>query len=332
SLTSIGLEEPGAGTIVDIVACPGTDTCKLGVASSRGLGAELRHRLAAKAMELDESVRGLTIKVSGCFNGCAQQYVCDIGFYGISRNVSGYVVPHFQMILGGEAAHNGENYGLPVGGIPSKAIPDAVEKVAELYLENREKGETFRQFVERVKKPFIMTSLKEVIQVPAYEEDKSYYVDWADVREFSVKDRGMGECAGEVVSLTDFGLKAADREIFDAQVKLDEGNIAGAGKSAYQAMAYAAQALIKRYNIDISDDHEAIFQEFKERFYDTETFFDPFAGPKFALFYLRAHEVRSQTFEEERTTHLIQEAQLFIEASHSCYTRLMNIDPAEQAV
>src|SRR5215212_4332462 len=33
-LNGIGLSEPGAGTIIDIVACPGTDTCKLGISSS----------------------------------------------------------------------------------------------------------------------------------------------------------------------------------------------------------------------------------------------------------------------------------------------------------
>jgi len=102
SLHAAGLADPGAGTIVDVAACPGTDTCKLGISSSRGLAAELRHRLAEKSFQLDESVQNLHIKISGCFNSCGQHHVADLGFYGVSRKMSGYAVPHFQVVLGGE--------------------------------------------------------------------------------------------------------------------------------------------------------------------------------------------------------------------------------------
>ena len=105
-LRAIGLGAPGAGTIVDVTSCPGTDTCKLGIASSRGLAGELRTRLAATAMELDEAVRGLRIKVSGCFNSCGQHHVADIGFFGNSRKIDGYTVPHFQVVLGGRWREN----------------------------------------------------------------------------------------------------------------------------------------------------------------------------------------------------------------------------------
>ncbi|MGD9573598.1 MAG: nitrite/sulfite reductase, partial [Thermoleophilia bacterium] len=96
-LKAIDLAAPGAGTIIDVTSCPGTDTCKLGIASSRGLAGELRTRLAAKQFELDEAVRGLRIKVSGCFNSCGQHHVADIGFFGNSRKINGVTVPHFQV-------------------------------------------------------------------------------------------------------------------------------------------------------------------------------------------------------------------------------------------
>src|SRR6202034_2994401 len=114
------LGEAGAGSIVDVVACPGTDTCKLGIASSRGLAGELRHRLAAKNATLDQAIRGLRIKVSGCFNSCGQHHVADIGFYGNSRNINGYTVPHFQVMLGGQWSENGGSYALAMGSGPSR--------------------------------------------------------------------------------------------------------------------------------------------------------------------------------------------------------------------
>ena len=101
-LKQAGSGAPVAGTIVDVSSCPGTDTCKLGIASSRGLAGELRMRLAAKNAELDEAIGGLRIKISGCFNSCGQHHVADLGFYGVSRNKNGYTVPHFQVLLGGE--------------------------------------------------------------------------------------------------------------------------------------------------------------------------------------------------------------------------------------
>src|SRR6202166_4160540 len=112
ALEAAGLGASGAGSIVDIAACPGTDTCKLGISSSRGLAAELRKRLGEKNFQLDDSVVTLHIKISGCFNSCGQHHVADLGFYGVSRKMSGYAVPHFQVVLGGEWEHNGASYGL----------------------------------------------------------------------------------------------------------------------------------------------------------------------------------------------------------------------------
>jgi len=321
-LAKIDLHQAGAASIVDITACPGTDTCKLGVSSSRGLAAELRTRLATKFVQMDEAVRNLRIKISGCFNSCGQQHISDIGFYGISRNVGGYIVPHFQMVLGGQFANNGGTYGLAVGGIASKAIPAAIDKLLDLYLTRKNKGEAFRAWVERTGKAVIMQSLGDVTAVPAYDTDKSFYTDWGSVREYNVKDKGMGECAGEVVSLTDFGLKAADREVFEAQLKFDTGDWQTAASMAYKAMAFAAQGLVKMYNIDIPDDPEKVMAEWKERFYDTQKFFDPFAGPRFAQFYIHAHEQRGAQLDKEKASRLLQEAQLFIEAAHSCNLRL----------
>ena len=92
-LSELGLGLPGASTIFDVTACPGTDTCKLGISSSRGLAGELRTRLAESAHTLDESVKSLRVKISGCFNSCGQHHAADIGFYGVSRKINGITVP-----------------------------------------------------------------------------------------------------------------------------------------------------------------------------------------------------------------------------------------------
>jgi sulfite reductase (ferredoxin) len=327
ALQKLNLHTSGAQSIVDVTACPGTDTCKLGIASSRGLAGELRQRLAAKGLQYDEAVRDIRIKISGCFNSCGQHTVAEIGFYGSSRNVGSYRVPHFQLVLGGEWDNNAAHYGQTFGAFPSKRIPEIVDHLLELYLQGRQKGEKLRAFIGRTGKKVIKESLKPFLEVPAYEVDRSFYADWADAREFTIGDIGVGECAGEVVSLTDFGIATAEGLHFDAQVALDEGqaevSVEKAADLALEAMLSGAQALIKLQNVDIADDPAAIIQEFQQRFYDTELFFDPYAKGKFARYLFDAYKHRTQPKNSDIAARLIQEAGLFIEAAHACNTRLL---------
>src|SRR5688572_28460693 len=137
ALDALGLGEPGAETIVDVTACPGTDTCKLGIASSRGLAAELHQRLAAKFTELDVAVQGMRIKISGCFNSCGQHHISDLGFLGVSRKKGAHMVPHFQVVLGGQWTNNAGAYDLAIGAVPARNIPATVDRILEYFLKNR---------------------------------------------------------------------------------------------------------------------------------------------------------------------------------------------------
>ncbi len=324
ALRTAGLADAGAETIVDIVACPGTDTCKLGISSSRGLAAELRKRMSEKSFQLDEPIQKLHIKISGCFNSCGQHHVADLGFYGVSRKIAGYAVPHFQIVLGGEWAHNAGSYGLPVVAIPSKNIPEAVTRLTEKYASGRTKGESFKDFVKRVGKVQLKAALEDLARPPADPagRDRSLFSDWGDPREYTLGDIAVGECAGEVVSAVEFDLAAAEREVFEAHVAFEEGRTQEAGTTAYRSMLHAAKALVKLMNPNISNDAEQIIGEFRARYYDTQKFWDPFAGGKFANYLFDAHRKSNEPYTPDSSRYLIDEAQLFIDAAHSCYNRL----------
>jgi sulfite reductase (ferredoxin) len=328
ALEAAGLGAPGAGSIVDIAACPGTDTCKLGISSSRGLAAELRKRLAEKNFQLDDSVVKLHIKISGCFNSCGQHHVADLGFYGVSRKMSGYAVPHFQVVLGGEWENNGASYGLPTIAIPSKRIPEVVSRLTDRYAANRKNGESFKEFVARTGKVELKRMLEDLARPPADLTDRSIFQDWGDPREYTLADIGVGECAGAVVSSVEFDLAAAERQLFEAQVALEDGHIEQAGETAYRSMVQAAKALVKIENSTIADEPALIVREFRARFYDTQKFFDPFAGGKFAHYLFSAQEKSGQPYTQDGTRYLIDEAQLFIDAAHSCYNRISAPAPA----
>ena len=333
ALREIGLEEPDAGTIVDVTACPGTDTCKLGIASSRGLARELRARLSEKSLQLDEAVKGLRIKVSGCFNSCGQHHIADLGFYGISRNINGYTVPHFQVMLGGKLKENAGAYGLAVGAIPSKGIPEVVMRVTDRYVRDRRKGESFQDFINRIGKKEIKAMLEDLTQIPSHDVDPSPYSDWGDPREFTLTDMGIGECAGEVVSQAQFTLAASERELFEAHIFFDSGDYKRAVLTAYGAMVQAAQGLVKTENYDISNDEEAILTEFRQRFCDTELFYHKYAGRQFADYLFKAKEALKSGGKEDKDSALqrLQEAQLFIDAAHSCYKKLSEMKIVHRA-
>jgi sulfite reductase (ferredoxin) len=287
------------------------------------LAAELRKKVSEKSFVADETVQKLHIKISGCFNSCGQHHVADLGFYGVSRKIAGYAVPHFQVVLGGQWENNGGSYGLPVVAVPSKNIPKVVERLTEKYVAGRNPGETFKDFVKRTGKAALKTMLEDLTKLPA--GDRSYFSDWGDPREYTLGDMGEGECAGEVVSAVDFGLAAAERELFEAQLALETGEVEQAGRSAYQSMLSAAKGLVQVEDPHVSGDADEIVSEFRKRYYDTQIFFDPFAGGKFANYLFAAHEKAARPHTEESSRYLIDEAQLFIDAAHSCNSRLGNL-------
>ena len=322
ALEAIDLGEAGAETIADLTSCPGTDTCKLGIASSRGLAAELTRTVAGLEGEAARAAEGLRIKASGCFNSCGQHHVSDLGFYGISRKKGGRLVPHFQVVLGGRWTENAGSFGLATLAIPSRNIPEVVRRVTDRFAKGREPDESFTGFIERLGKAEVKALLQDLTEVPAYAEDPSYYSDWGDPREYTMEDYGEGECAGMVVPLVEFGLQAAEREVFEAQLHLDAGDTGRAGEMAYRAMLTAARALVKTEYLDVPEEPRTVVDEFRTRFHETRRFHDRFAGGKFAQYLFRAHEGGARGGTREQAREQVEEAQLFIEAAYACYERM----------
>jgi len=153
--------------------------------------------------------------------------------------------------------------------------------------------------------------------------DRSYYSDWGDPREFTLADMGVGECAGEVVSQAEFTLAASERELFEAQLLLDAGYAQQAANLAYASMVCAAQGLVKDRNPAISEDESEIIAEFARHFYDTQLFWDKYAGGKFAEYLFKAKEflAAGHAVDVDRAVQLLQEAQLFIDAAHDCHNK-----------
>jgi sulfite reductase (ferredoxin) len=263
------------------------------------------------------------MKASGCFNSCGQHHAADIGFTGVSRQVGGRKVPHFNIVLGGQWTENAKSYGLVVGAVPSKNIPKAVELITQHYLAHREGDESFQAFIARVGKSDFRKVLAPIQKPPAYEDDRSYYSDWGDPREYTIGDIGVGECAGEIVPFVEFGLQQAEHQLHDAQDALESGQAAAAAAAGFNAMITAAKALVRHLEVQVKDDADDVVANFKTHLHDTELFHDPFAKGQFAAYLLKMHVERSYEHADSEIAHrTLDEAQLFLEAAHACYQRL----------
>jgi sulfite reductase beta subunit-like hemoprotein len=190
ALQQAKLAEAGANEIDDIVTCPGAWSCNLGITKTMSLGEALRHTVANHP---DEQVRKLHIKASGCPNSCGQHWLGDIGFFGNVRKFNGREVPYYQMLLGGGKDREGMlKYGFTIQSIPAKTAPEAVRRVIEHFIANRQEGETFREYVLRFQVETFRTLTADLAK--PMEIDPDFYQDWGDTEAFSLQ-LGRAECA-----------------------------------------------------------------------------------------------------------------------------------------
>ncbi|AEV16390.1 Ferredoxin-nitrite reductase [Thermus sp. CCB_US3_UF1] len=195
ALLQAGLAHADAHTLLDITRCPGADTCNLALTRSRGLAQALEERLRALPLAQDPGIKAVSLKISGCPNSCGQHHIADIGFYGSSRKVGEREVPHYVLLLGGRTREGEARFGQVVGRIPARRVPEAVERILRRYLEERENGEGFQAYLDRVRVASFKAILEEFQEVPPYEEAPEFYQDLGGEGEaFSVR-LGRGECA-----------------------------------------------------------------------------------------------------------------------------------------
>ena len=201
ALTDIGLAEANAHSITNIVSCPGTDSCKLGITSSMGLAGALKEEMATwNGLLQDEGVNDIRVKMSGCPNGCGLHHIANIGFHGAAvKGADGQQIPAYEMFLGGNYGGNkveDSRIGtrIPKIKIPAKSVPGVLKEVVTYYKENRTDGEGFNQFLDRV-------GVEELTEVAAKAQqaaadaapDSDLYVDWERTNLYKL-ERGEGEC------------------------------------------------------------------------------------------------------------------------------------------
>ena len=261
-LSRLGFAEIGYNKALDITACPGTDTCNLGIASSTGIAEELERIIKAEYPEYSSNP-DVVIKISGCMNACGQHNMANIGFQGMSiRTKDKLVAPALQVLLGGGNIGNGEGrFADKVIKIPSKRGPEALRLILDDFDANGN-GLSFADYYAEKEQMYFYEFLKPLADIENL--TASDFIDWGTTEEY-VQAIGVGECAGVVIDLIATLLFESEEKIQNSEATLAEGKWAASIYHSYSSMVNTAKALLTAENAK-TNTHAGIIKDFDEKF------------------------------------------------------------------
>jgi sulfite reductase (ferredoxin) len=255
----------GYNSTADITACPGTDTCNLGIASSTGIAEELEKVIAAEYPQFNNNL-DIAIKISGCMNACGQHNVSEIGFQGMSINAGKLVAPALQVLLGGGNLGNGEGrFSDKVIKIPSRRGPDALRLILNDFEANAN-GQSFLNYYDAQGEKYFYEFLKPLADLTNLTE--ADFVDWGNADNY-VKAVGVGECAGVVIDLVATLIFEAKDKLTFAQEAFDDKKWSDAIYLAYAGFVNGAKALLLAEN-EKTNHHAGIIDLFDTVFIESK--------------------------------------------------------------
>jgi len=263
-LKDIEFADPGYNSTSDITACPGTDTCNLGIASSTGLTRILESVLREEFPKYVNN-KEISIKISGCMNACGQHSIANIGFYGMSVKKNKLALPAIQILLGGGILGDGKGrFSDKIIKIPSNRGPDALRTILLDFEVNVEKNETFNNYYDRKGKIYFYHLLKPLSNLTNITDDD--FLDWGHNKSY-IKAIGVGECAGVVIDLVTTLLFESEEKIDNSKTAFRNKNWADSIYHSYTSLINTAKALLIGENIktnsqiDIIKDFDSYFVE-----------------------------------------------------------------------
>jgi sulfite reductase (ferredoxin) len=261
-LNKLGFAEIGYNKALDITACPGTDTCNLGISSSTGIAKELERVIKAEYPQYIEN-SDVVIKISGCMNACGQHNMAHIGFQGMSiRTKDKLIAPALQVLLGGGNFGNGKaRFADKVVKIPSKRGPQALRLILDDYEANGN-GVKFEEYYEDKGEHYFYDFLKPLTDIENLTQDD--FIDWGNSEKYK-KEIGIGECAGVIVDLIATLFLESQEKIDNAKEALNEDKWAASIYYTYQSMVNSAKALLTAEKTK-TNTHASIIKDFDKLF------------------------------------------------------------------
>jgi sulfite reductase (ferredoxin) len=262
ALREVLLSDAGAETVADVTACPGADTCRLGIASAKGLGTAISDSFFTGSLaSYREANRDLRIKISGCPNGCAQHAVANIGFHAAAVTQNGHNLPAHLLFLGGQANHGRPQAAKVFGRFPARNSIKVVETLFSLHESEKQPGEDFNAFIARIGDQRVKEALEPLKAIPSFEDDPQFYDDYGHENErFAVRSGIRGECAGTTIAEVVPVFETARERLEQAAAYVHHGNYEQALLEAYEAAAAAARVPLYQKLVDPFTSLEALWE------------------------------------------------------------------------
>jgi len=319
-LNTIGLAEPGFDSTADITACPGTDTCNLGISSSTGLSAGLEKMLLEEFPDIIFN-RNIKIKISGCMNACGQHTIANIGFHGMSIKNGAYVLPAMQVMLGGGVEPDGSgSLADKVVKVPSKRCTDVVRALLNDYEEKGKEGEYFNDYYRRLvaeDKMYFYKLLKPFAELSTLADID--YIDWGHTDKY-VTEVGVGECAGVMLDLVGTLINDTEDKLRWAIKAFDKGAYADSIYSSYTTQVVGAKALLTGEGVNCNT-QIGIINDFEEHLVKSGKFF--LASGSFSKQLLRMSEHEPT---KEFAAEFLTEAKEFVAKIKEFRNKVMNVE------
>jgi len=261
-LNAYQLAEPGANSIVNITACPGTDTCNLAISDSTSYTLALEKVLKEEFPELIEE-NNILIKISGCMNACGQHSMANIGFHGSSLKTAGKVLPAVQVLIGGGTVGNGEGrIADKVIKVPTKRGPAVLRNLLNDYDTNAQEGEYFNDYYVRQGEKYFYNLLKPLADLSSLVDTD--FIDWGKDELFQT-EIGVGECASVIIDLVATLFFESQEKNEWAIEAISESRWADTIYYAYQSQVNTAKALLLDKGLSYST-QSGIINEFDKHF------------------------------------------------------------------
>ncbi|ARJ65644.1 sulfite reductase [Magnetospirillum sp. ME-1] len=243
---ALGFDIPEAAEDVpDVVSCPGTTTCRIGITNSQSFGIQVEKEARGKA-----DAKGVSVHVSGCQNSCGLHHVADIGLHGMGKKIDGKPAPHYQLHFGGDAYAGQVGLEGPI--VPARLANKAVALLRPEIRAARAKGEDVRAWAERLGKDGINAILAPL----AAGQGDDLFTDWGDADVFVGPPKAKGECAAPQVSTT-YYTDLADDGLINLDRFLGTGRWPEALKAGEEATVYALRLLLASHGVTTEDDQDA---------------------------------------------------------------------------
>ena len=262
ALQTLGFDRIGFQKTNDIVACPGTDTCNLGIASSYGLANELQKVIETEFSQFIDK-HNLNIRISGCMNACGQHTLAHIGFQGMTLKANGNIAPATQILLGGGVLGNGDGrFADKVLKVPAKKTPLVLRWILNDFEQNKQETEDFFGYYDRKTKDYFYQNLKHYSDTDQLQPED--FIDWGNEAKYE-KAIGIGECAGVTIDLIQTLIFEAEEAYSWALNGLKENRLNDAVYHAYNARVRAAKALLTAKEAK-TNSHASIINSFDVEF------------------------------------------------------------------